>query len=149
MSELKDVESTTPQYRIVTIGKHKLHGGRACWQAYRLADDADGVWLYTPQGSTFRSSDRGVDAECEVEGGDDSLVLVPPNSQYWMATWRPPQRELEISIEVCCWTRRVDGGNFSTAPRNSPTAAMGDDAAQSYRRRSLVAVERSRRTRAR
>ena len=87
---------TTDTYRlpVVTVSKRKLQGRRACWNAYQIDRDADGVWLYTPAGSTFRSSDGHHDEECEVEGGGgaglDSLVLVPRRSSNWMATWHVP-----------------------------------------------------------
>jgi hypothetical protein len=95
---------------VVTVGKRKLSGGRSCWQAYEIDCDSDGVWLFTPAGSKYRSSDGAVDGECEVEGGSgpglDSLVLVPGVSQRWLATWRVPQRSLHISAEICAWIRR-------------------------------------------
>lgn len=95
---------------VVTLGKQKLQGGRSCWQAYEIDCDADGIWLFTPAGSKYRSSDGTLDGECEVEGGSgpglDSLVLVPGLSQRWLATWRVPQRSLHISVEVCTWIRR-------------------------------------------
>ena len=98
--------------RVVTLVKRKLHGGRACWLAYLVlvAADVDGSWLYTPAGSTFRSSDGKVTVDGEVEGGDgpglDSLVLVPEPTQHWLANWRVPQRALQISVEICGWERR-------------------------------------------
>lgn len=99
---------TTPP--VVTVGKQKLVGGRASWRAYDLGSDGDGRWLFTPAGSTFRSSDGDTDAECEVEGGDgpglDSLMLVPGTDQHWLATWRVPERALQVSVEVCDWARR-------------------------------------------
>lgn len=99
--------------RVVTVCKQKLGGGRGCWQAYELGHDADGLWLYTPAGSIFRSSDGATDDQCEVEGGDgpglDSLVLVPGAAQHWLAAWSVPQRALHIGVEVCGWVRRDAG----------------------------------------
>ncbi len=96
--------------RVVTVGKQKLQGGRSSWQAYEIECDIDGIWLFTPAGSKYRSSNGNLDGECEVEGGTgpglDSLVLVPDISQNWLATWRVPQRSLHISVEVCTWIRR-------------------------------------------
>jgi len=97
--------------RVITLCKQKLQGGRGCWQAYELDHDSDGVWLFTPAGSIFRSGDRrSDDLCCWVESGDaparDSLVLVPDASQKWLATWRVPERPMHISIEVCAWVRR-------------------------------------------
>jgi hypothetical protein len=104
---------TTPadrRPRVVTVGKQKLQGGRSCWQAYQIDCDIDGIWLFTPAGSKYRSSDGTLDSECEVEGGSgpglDSVVLVPGVSQRWLATWRVPQRSLHISVEICTWIRR-------------------------------------------
>lgn len=95
---------------VITLCKQKLRGGRGCWQAYELDHDTDGVWLFTPAGSIFRSSDGREDDRCEVEGagapGLDSLVLVPDPSQCWLANWRVPQRTMHISVEVCGWVRR-------------------------------------------
>lgn len=92
------------------MGKQKLQGARASWQAYELDRTAEGIWLFTPAGSRFRSSDGTTDGECEVEGGGspglDSLILVPDATQRWLATWRVPQRDLHISVEVCAWIRR-------------------------------------------
>ena len=97
---------------VITVCKQKLHGGRGCWQAYELGHDGDGRWLYTPAGSTFRSSDGTSDDRCEVEGGGepglDSLILIPDAAQHWLATWRSPERALHINIEVCGWLRRDD-----------------------------------------
>lgn len=96
--------------QVFTICKQKLRGGRASWQGYELDKDADGLWLFTPAGSTFRSSDGRQDGQCEVEGGNgpglDSLILVPDASKNWLATWYLPQRTLRISIEICAWVRR-------------------------------------------
>jgi hypothetical protein len=101
-------DTQTP--RVITVCKQKLQGSRGCWQAYELDRDDDGIWLFTPAGSMFRSSDGQSDDRCEVEGGDgpglDSLTLVPEASQRWLATWRVPQRALQISAEVCDWLRR-------------------------------------------
>ncbi|QDP96199.1 hypothetical protein FOE78_10035 [Microlunatus elymi] len=95
---------------VVTVCKQKLHGGRGCWQAYAVDHDADGLWLFTPAGSIFRSTDGHSDEQCSVEGGDqpglDSLILVPDPGQHWLATWRVPERALHISIEICDWIRR-------------------------------------------
>lgn len=95
---------------IVTICKQKLRGGRGCWQSYLVRQDEVGLWLFTPAGSVFRSSDRRVDDRCEVEGGHqpgmDSLVLVPAESESWLACWRVPTRELHINVEICGWARR-------------------------------------------
>lgn len=96
--------------RVVAVAKRKLQGGRACWLAYELDRDSDGLWLFTPAGSKYRSSDGQRDGECEVEGGNgpglDSLILVPDCSQGWLATWHTPERSLHISVEVCTWIRR-------------------------------------------
>lgn len=123
------------ELRVVTICKQKLQGGRGCWQAYELAHDDDGVWLFTPAGSVFRSSDGSSDAQCEVEGGDgpglDSLMLVPEASQNWLATWRVPERAMHISVDVCGWVRR-----------EADTIVFTDWELDPFRLRSgLVAVE--------
>ncbi|MET1007165.1 MAG: hypothetical protein ABWX96_16575, partial [Propionibacteriaceae bacterium] len=120
---------------VVTVGKRKLQGGRACWQGYEIDRDTDGVWLFTPAGSTYRSSDGHVDGECEVEGGKgpglDSLILVPDERQSWLATWSVPQRDLHISVEVCTWIRR-----------DSDVVSFMDWELDPFRLRSgLVAVE--------
>lgn len=99
---------------VVTICKQKIHGGRGCWQAYQVRRDDDGLWLFTPAGSVFRSGEGPTDDDrCEVEGGSvpglDSLVLVPDDSQFWMACWRVPERPLHISVEICGWVRREPG----------------------------------------
>lgn len=103
-------DAAVPQ--VVTLVKNKLHGGRGVWKAYEVRHDADGRWLYTPAGSLYRGTNGRNQSDCEVEGGDrpglDSLVLVPHESQYWLACWRVPQRELHISAEVCGWDRRTD-----------------------------------------
>ena len=100
----------TEQPHVTTVCKQKLQGGRGCWKAYQLEHDSDGIWLFTPAGSIFRSSDGQSDDRCEVEGGNvpglDSLILVPDASQKWLATWRVPRRTMHISIEVCEWVRR-------------------------------------------
>ena len=101
--------SATP--RTVTLVKNKLHGGRGVWLAYVVKNDADGLWLYTPAGSIYRGSDGQHESDCEVEGGDqpglDSLVLVPQESQHWLACWRVPEREMHISVEICGWAHRT------------------------------------------
>jgi len=101
-----------PAPRVLTLCKEKLGGSRGCWQAYLVAEDAHGMWLFTPAGSAFRASDGTTDQQVEVEGGDspglDSLVLVPPPEQNWLASWRVPQRDLHIAVDVCSWTRRED-----------------------------------------
>lgn len=103
-------QDTTPL--IVTLVKRKLTGGRGCWRAYDVLHDDHGRWLYTPAGSTFRSSDGQQESACEVEGGDgpglDSVVLVPDGSQHWLAAWRVPQRDLHIGVEVCDWDHRSE-----------------------------------------
>lgn len=91
---------------VVTVGKQKLQGGRACWRAYQVGEDDDGRWLFTPAGSTFRSSDGQHDSQCDVEGGLESLTLVPDRPRFWMATWQMPQCSLHISVEICNWIRR-------------------------------------------
>lgn len=95
---------------VITVAKWKLDGARACWRAYQLGRDADGLWLFTPAGSRFRASDGQRDAECEVEGGNgpglNSLILVPQRTNDWLATWYVPQRVLHISVEVCSWVRQ-------------------------------------------
>ncbi|WP_163541856.1 hypothetical protein [Occultella kanbiaonis] len=95
---------------VVTICKQKLRGGRGCWQAYLVEHDHDGIWLFTPAGSRYRSSDGTSEDSCEVEGGAgpglDSLSLVPGPSERWLATWRVPARPLHVSVEVCDWVRR-------------------------------------------
>jgi hypothetical protein len=121
--------------RVITVCKQKLAGGRGCWQAYEIGHDADGLWLYTPARSIFRSSDGRSDEQCEVEGGDgpglDSLVLVPDATQHWLAAWRVPQRTLHIAVDVCDWVRR-----------DSDTIAFLDWELDPFRLRSgLVAVE--------
>ncbi|QGN32605.1 hypothetical protein [Microlunatus sp. Gsoil 973] len=102
---------TSPLPRVITVCKLKLGGGRGCWQAYEIASDADGRWLYTPAGSIFRSSDGEIDTRCEVEGGDgpglDCLTLVPGPAAHWLATWSVPQRPLHIGVEVCDLIRRA------------------------------------------
>lgn len=122
-------------YRVITVCKQKLKGGRGCWQAYELDHDDDGVWLFTPAGSVFRSSDGQSDDRCEVEGGSgpglDSLILAPEASQQWLATWRVPERTLHMSVEVCDWVRR-----------DADTVAFMDWELDPFRLRSgLVAVE--------
>lgn len=96
----------------VALVKNKLHGGRGVWKAYEVRNDADGRWLYTPAGSLYRGADGHHLVDCEVEGGDgpglDSLILVPAESQHWLACWRVPKRELHINVEVCGWDRRTD-----------------------------------------
>lgn len=98
--------------RVVTLVKNKLHGGRGAWKAYEVRNDPDGRWLYTPAGSLYRGTDGRNQTEGQVEGGNgpglDSLVLVPDESQRWLACWRVPQRELHINVEVCGWDRRTD-----------------------------------------
>ncbi|HEY9290199.1 MAG TPA: hypothetical protein VIP98_02860 [Microlunatus sp.] len=121
--------------RVITVCKQKLQGGRGCWQAYELDHDDYGVWLFTPAGSTFRSSDGRSDDRCEVEGGDgpglDSLMLVPDASEKWLATWRVPERTLHVGVEVCDWVRR-----------NADTIVFMDWELDPFRLRSgLVAVE--------
>ena len=120
---------------IVTICKQNLHGVRACWQAHPVRHDADGLWLFTPAGSTFRFSDGTTDERCEVEGyqgpGMDSLVLVPVDSESWLACWHVPARELHINVEICGWVRR-----------DADVIAFEDWELDPFRLRSgLVAVE--------
>ena len=125
----------TDRPRVITVCKQKLRGGRGCWRAYVIDHDADGLWLFTPAGSIFRSSDGTSDDHCEVEGGAgpglDSLILVPDASQHWLATWRVPERMLQVSVEICDWARR-----------DSDLIAFLDWELDPFRLRSgLVAVE--------
>jgi hypothetical protein len=97
----------------VGIRKLKRPRGYGRWQAYVLAEDAHGLWLYSPAGSRYRGSDGHTTAECEVgQGNRDAglrVVSLIPCGGWWIATWtgndpepgRPHVTDPWISVDIC------------------------------------------------
>ena len=92
--------------REVWIRKCKRPSAQAVWGAYEVARDEHGVWLYTPEGSRFRStSDDGTVGECFVgqpeAPGLHVMQLVPSGDAWWFGHWKSFRGHLTVSIDLC------------------------------------------------
>ena len=89
----------------VLVEKVKRPDGRGLWGAYVTGEDADGRWLFTPQGSTYRGTKDGVAATCTV--GDPVPPGVPvvhliPAEGWWFARWQvSPHGVSTLAIDLC------------------------------------------------
>jgi hypothetical protein len=89
----------------VRIRKQKRPSGQMTWQAYVLAADELGTWLYSPQGTLVRGEKDGVTAYNEVgrgnrDRGSHCLHLVPPGA-WWFAIWADDGTLRSVAVDVC------------------------------------------------
>jgi len=95
------------------IRKCKRPSAHAVWGAYEVARDEHGVWLYTPEGSRFRStSDDGTVSEC-FAGQPDApglhvMQLVPATDAWWLGHWKVFRGHRTLAIDVCTPATFVD-----------------------------------------
>ena len=92
--------------REVWVRKCKRPSAQAVWGTYEIASDEHGVWLYTPEGSRFRStSDNGTEGECFVgqpeAPGLHVMQLVPSGDAWWFGHWKSFRGLPTMSIDVC------------------------------------------------
>ena len=89
----------------VFVRKLKRPVGSGVWPAYVLAEDAYGLWLHSPAGSTYRGEDGRTARLCEVGQGDRAagrpIVQLIPSAGWWLATWSGREAELPITIDIC------------------------------------------------
>lgn len=86
--------------------KCKRPAGSGLWGAYEVSQDRYGVWLYTPEGSSFLGTDRdGRVGEC-FAGQPDApglhvLQLVPSAGAWWYAHWKHYKGQRQFAIDIC------------------------------------------------
>ena len=88
------------------VRKCKRPNAHAVWGAYEVDRDEHGVWLYTPEGSRFRSTTGdGTESEC-FAGQPDApglhvMQLVPAGDAWWFGHWKIIGGHRTVSIDVC------------------------------------------------
>mgnify|MGYP001098922890 CR=1 FL=1 len=96
----------------VTIRKRKRPAGAGVWSGYLVAEDAAGLWVYTPAGSAYVGHDGHRFDRCEVaqdsQGhGRDSVVLLPRDR--WFVAHFVYGGELLVHVDICTPPVCVDG----------------------------------------
>lgn len=106
-------ETPHPSFEKAIIRKIKRPLGFARWSAYVLESDTHGLWLYSPQGTLFRSQVGERIGECEVGQGDRPAGLpvlhLIPHTGWWLAEWHRDEREAIISIDICKKPTAIEG----------------------------------------
>ena len=99
--------------KAVVIRKVKRPEGIARWSAYVMGSDRHGLWLYSPQGTLYRSQIGSDVGECEVgqgsrEAGIPVMHLIP-TAAWWTAAWCSDGHNAVLSVDICTPPTLVDG----------------------------------------
>lgn len=119
----------------VYLRKCKRPTASGVWSAYVLAEDPDGMWLYTPAGSLYRGTNGDSVGYCESgmdsDGAGRSTVHLIPSSGWWFATWIDGGDEPAVAIDICTPATRVGPEwtyvDLELDPYKQPDGTVGVD----------------------